>query len=349
MGTTQAMKRILCILALAALAVGCKEAGEKTVETVPNIIFETDMGNDVDDALALDILYKYLDAKKINLLAITINKEGTAPAEFIDIMGTFYGHPDIPVGIINGGADCETDAINYAKAVVALTAEDGSPLFSRSHSDYASYPEAHKLYRKVLAEAEDNSVTIVSVGFSTNLKRLLETEADEFSPLSGAELVAKKVKLLCTMAGHMGSVDYHEYNVVKDIPAAKKVFSEWPTPVVTSPFELGDAIRYPGSSIEDDFSWAERHPMVEAYKAYMPMPYDRQTWDLTSVLYAVENCPDYFTESSKGTIEVTDEGGTIFTENPEADRSYLITDEQQRTNILNHFISVVTSVPESRK
>lgn len=32
--------------------------------TVPNIIFETDMGNDVDDALALDMVYKYVDEKR---------------------------------------------------------------------------------------------------------------------------------------------------------------------------------------------------------------------------------------------------------------------------------------------
>jgi hypothetical protein len=48
------------------------------------------MGNDIDDAMALDMLYKWVEDGKVNLLAVMINKEGSAPAEFIDIMNTFY-------------------------------------------------------------------------------------------------------------------------------------------------------------------------------------------------------------------------------------------------------------------
>ena len=42
---------------------------------------------------------------------------------------------------------------------------------------------------------------IAQVGFSTNLARLLDTGADEYSTLSGIELVKRKVKLLSLMAG----------------------------------------------------------------------------------------------------------------------------------------------------
>lgn len=339
------MKRlILLTLSLIALA-SCAQKDPNN--SVPNIIFETDMGNDVDDALALDLLYKYVDAGKANLLAININKEGTAPAEFIDIMSTFYGYPNIPVGIINGGADCETDAINYAKAVVNMKAQDGSPLFKRSHSNYQNYPEAHTLYRKILAGMPDGSVTIVSVGFSTNLQRLLNTKADEYSPLSGYELVKQKVKLLCTMAGCFNGINPSEYNVWKDIPAAKEVFENWPSEIVTSPFELGNSILYPASSILNDFSWAEHHPMVEAYKAYLPMPYDRQTWDLTSVLYAINNSPEYFGTSAKGTIQVSESGATIFTETPSGNRSYMTTTSEQNSNILDIFTRIIPSKPKN--
>lgn len=339
--------RFYCIIVCIVL-LSCGHT-EKCEDSIPDIIFETDMGNDVDDAMALDLLYKYMDAGKINLLGIAINKEGTAPAEFVDVMGTWYGYPDIPVGIIRGGADCETDAINYAKAVVGLKGEDGSPLFARSRGDYENYPEAHRLYRKILSGMPDNSVTIVSVGFSTNLKRLLETGADEYSSLTGEELVAQKVKLLCTMAGCMNNKELCEYNVVKDIDAARKVFSEWPTPVVTSPFEVGMMIEYPAGSIENDFLWAEHHPMVEAYRSYLPMPFNRPTWDLTAVLYCVENSPEFFTESPKGVIEVADNGSTIFTETPDGNRSYLITDDVQAANIRKYFVSELTKIPKNRR
>jgi inosine-uridine nucleoside N-ribohydrolase len=218
------------------------------------------------------------------------------------------------------------------------------PLFERSLKSYDQLPEAHILYRKILSEQADNSVTIISVGFSTNLARLLETPADDISPLTGKELVAKKVKLLSTMAGCFNNDKLFEYNVVKDISATKKVFAEWPTPLVTSPFEVGIVIKYPGSSIENDFNWASMHPMVVAYKSYLKMPYDRPTWDLTSVLYAVEG-PSYFSVSPAGKISVTDKGATKFTPDAEGNRHYFTVDSIQAENIKQHFIDLLTKQP----
>ena len=340
------MKRYLWILAVVAAAMtSCGK--EQEAEAPMAVIIETDLGNDVDDALALDLLYKYQDAGKIRLLAVNLNKEGQAPAEYADILNTWYGYPDIPVGIIREGADCEEDAVNYAKAVVDLKDSLGNPLFARSHPDYDNYPEAVTLYRKLLSQEPDNSVVIASVGFSTNLIRLLATPADEFSELTGKELVEKKVKLLVTMAGCFSDPNLHEYNVVKDIPAAKVIFGEWPTPVVTSPFEVGIQVNYPATSIENDFGWTPAHPVVEAYKAYLPMPYDRPTWDPTAVLYAVEG-GDWFTVSEPGRIIVTDEGSTLFEADEAGTRRYLSVTEDQAKAILDHFVEVITSEPRKR-
>lgn len=224
----------------------------------------------------------------------------------------------------------------------------GSPAFARTINEYDKLPDAHILYRKLLAKAEDKSVVIASVGFSTNLIRLLDSPADEYSDLTGKELVSRKVKTLVTMAGNFENPDFHEYNVVKDIQAAKVILQEWPTSVVTSPFELGIQIQYPGSSIENDFGWAGFHPVVEAYKAYQPMPYDRPTWDPTAVLYAVEG-GDWFTLSPAGNITVTDEGSTIFTPNKNGNRRYLSVDQNQADSIKAYFVKVISSIPVHRK
>ena len=342
------MRRILLLITLIPLLVtGCGNKGEKDSQVI-NLIMETDIGNDVDDALAMDMLYKYHDAGTINLLAVCINKEGPAPGEFTDILNTWYGHPDIPIGIIRKGAFCENDGVNYAKAVVNLKDEEGKPLFARSLKGYDNLPEAPELYRKILSKAKDKSVTIASVGFSTNLARLLETGPDEYSDLDGKALVEKKVKLLVTMAGQVSDPKYHEYNIIRDVPAAQKVFAEWPTPIVTSPFAVGCAVEYPSKSIENDFGWAGPHPMIEAYKAYAQMPYDRPTWDPTAVLYAVEG-DKWFKVSESGNIEVTDEGGTIFTPDPKGSRRYLEVNQEQADAILSHFIEIITSRPANRK
>src|SRR5690625_7325019 len=47
----------------------------------------------------------------------------------------------------------------------------------------------------------DSSVTIVTVGFMSNLAELLKSRPDRYSPLSGRELVGKKVKQYVAMAG----------------------------------------------------------------------------------------------------------------------------------------------------
>ena len=227
------MRKQFCTWAvcLAVLLSGC--TSEPKSDCL-DVIFETDIGNDIDDALALDMLYKYMEQGIIKLSAVMANKCAPEVGEYMDIMNTWYGYPDIPVGIVRDGAD---DAWGrYAREVVALKNEDGTPMFKRTHSDYDKLPDAHILYRKILASKPDHSVIISTVGFSTNLARLLDTPADEYSPLTGKELVAQKVKLLVPMAGNMEDPKYVEYNVERDLPAAKKVFAEWPTPIVVTPF-----------------------------------------------------------------------------------------------------------------
>src|SRR5690554_1029664 len=226
---------ILLAILLSSCTIGNKVVSNKKPDPI-KIIFETDIGNDVDDALALDMLYKYIDSNKIDLLGIMINKEGEYPVNFIDIMNTWYGYPDIPIGIVRDGTNSEHDATNYAKCVALLENNISEPTFNSSNVDYSNVPNAHELYREILSEQPDGSVVIVSVGFSTNLVCLLDITADEFSTLNGKELVAKKVKYLSNMAGCFNDPDMHEYNVVKDIAAAQKVFEEWPTNIITSPF-----------------------------------------------------------------------------------------------------------------
>ena len=340
------MRRFLLAIAMTVAVVsGC---GRSSSNKPINLIMETDIGNDIDDALAMDIIYKAMDAGKVNLLGVCINKEGTAPGEFIDILNTWYGHPEVPIGIIHNGPDCSRDALNYAKVVVEMKNPQGKQAFERTLEDHENLPEAVTLYRKILAGAARKSVVIASVGFSTNLERLLDSGPDEYSKKTGKELVEKKVKLLVTMAGNFENPKAHEYNVVKDIPAAKKVFEEWPTPVVTSPWELGSKVKYPATSIENDFNWAGLHPMVEAYKAYMEMPYDRETWDPTAVLYALEG-EKWFTLSESGTIKVSDEGSTLFKPKKKGTRRYLVVDDGQAEAIKAHFIEIITSPPSNRK
>ena len=310
-----------------------------------NVIFETDMGNDVDDALAIDMLYKYHRSKKINLMAIMLNKEGEYPPRFIDLLNRWYGCKHIPIGVTSRKANSTMSHVkNFTEVVSNMKDKKGRPLYKQLPQEYNDWKDAVILHRELLSKADDKSVTIISVGFSNNLAALLASSSDDFSPLNGRELVAKKVNRLVVMAGHMENPNYREFNVVNDIPSCQKVYNEWPTPIYTSPFELGERILYPARSIENDFSWTKHHPIVDAYKCYLPNMEDRPTWDLTAVLYAIDP-GQMFNISPAGHIQVKEKGETIFTPNTSGSHYYIYTTAEQRKQILDYFVNMITKKP----
>ena len=327
------MKHFALILAATAVVLIAACSPKKGAEAPVNVIFETDMGNDIDDAMALDMLYKYVEDGKINLLAVMINKEGRAPAEFVDIMNSFYGH-QIPVGVRYGGDPAEKGGVNFAEVISGMKDDAGQPVFQRTLERYDTLPDALSLYRKILSEVPDKSVKIISVGFFGNLGALLENEP---------ELVAKKVASLTVMGGCFFAPN-GEFNILGDLDASRNVFENWPTEIVASPFEVGIAICYPGESIEKDLNWGIPHPMREGYLVYCPMPHDRPCWDLTATLYAVEG-GDWFTVSGPGKISVGEDGIATFTADSTGRQRYLAVTEEQAAAIRDHFVEILTRKP----
>ena len=106
------------------------------------------------------------------------------------------------------------------------------------------------------------------------------------------------MQLLSIMAGAFTPIGdnehYLEYNVTQDIPSAQKLVSGWPTPMIFSGFEIGIALEYPSESILKDYDYVTHHPVAEAYTRRNPPPHNRPTWDLTSVLQAVQPDRGYF-------------------------------------------------------
>lgn len=261
------------------------------------VIFDTDMGNDIDDALALSILYRYMDAGKIDLIGITSCKTDMSSVKYIDILNNYYGHPEIPIGKLTG---CEqyVRLNTYAEKMVGRNFWKGSVV------DYDALPESVDLMRQLLEGQKDHSVVIVAVGFFTNLARLLDVD-----PV----LVERKVKKLVLMAGDFREEGrINEHNVVYDIESAKKVCEKWPSELVTSPFLVGEEVLFPVGAIYQNLRYETLNPVAEAYKNYKRMPYDRPTWDLSSALFAVTGGKGLFTLSPKGKITVSDTGATFF-------------------------------------
>lgn len=68
------------------------------------LIFDTDMGNDVDDAMALAVIHALQSRNECQLLAVTLTKDNVYAARFVELMNTFYGRPEIPIGMVRGGS-----------------------------------------------------------------------------------------------------------------------------------------------------------------------------------------------------------------------------------------------------
>jgi len=101
-------------------------------------------------------------------------------------------------------------------------------------------------------------------------------------------------------------------------------------------------MKFPAARIEKDFAWAPDHPVVDAYRAYMKMPYDRQTWDLTAVLYAVRPAGGYFDLSAPGRITADDAGRTSFRQDAAGKHRHLVLTEAQRARTLECMVGLAS-------
>jgi len=305
-------------------------AGALLFAQVP-VIFDTDMGNDIDDALALSLLHSLETRGECRLIAVTITKDNQWAAPYIDLVNTFYGRPGIPIGMVKNSKVTPEDS-----PMIRVPSErkrpDGAFVYPHKLLSGADAADAALVLRKALASQPDHSVVIVQVGFSTNLARLLDDsgELDQ-----SRELVARKVKLLVMMAGDF-SKRSPEFNIKMDIPSAQKLFRDWPTPIVTSGFEIGNSMLFPASSITRDFPGD--NPVADAYRNYKKFPYDRQTWDITAALYAVRPNDGYFSLSQPGTIGVDAAGVTTLVPAADGKHRYFVMNDVQRARALEAMI-----------
>jgi inosine-uridine nucleoside N-ribohydrolase len=214
--------------------------------------------------------------------------------------------------------------------ILATLASDGYPyiastleVFNRYFKN-TDYPSATEVYRKVLAKQPDQSVVIVTVGFLSNLVDLLKSGPDQFSPLSGKELVAKKVKKWVAMAG--GFPEGNEFNVNQHAKASEYVFQNWPTPILFSGFEIGVKIMT-GNKVAS--KGTKGSPVQWAYQ-YCLSNYEnrksenRNSWDHTAVLCAVRNPENYFYVIGNGTFVCNPDGSNTWNPDKNSSHSFLV-------------------------
>jgi inosine-uridine nucleoside N-ribohydrolase len=277
------------------------------------IILDTDIGPDYDDVGAVAILHALADKGECRPLAIMASNKHPLVGPAIDILNIYFGRPNLPIGAPKGADAPDKGAKQKWPEMLVKK-------YPHHINATAELPDAVALYRKILAAAPDTSVTIVTVGFLTNLAHLLESKADGYSSLPGAALIRKKVKRLVSMAGRFP--EGREYNVLIDSAASEKVFLHWPTPVIYSGFEIGREIITGRELIANEKLQSPVKDVFALSMAFSPEDHDgRMSWDETAVLVAIRGVDPYFGQH-RGRI-ILKGGSNEWIDDPQGDQAYL--------------------------
>jgi len=297
---------------LCLFCTGCKKQAVSPV----SVIFDTDMGPDYDDVGALALLHALADSGEVKILATVSSNMYANSVPCIEVINTYFGRPDIPLGAPRKGVNIVEQRFADRDDYWAVNLPKRYPHKIQRTEDA---PDAVSVYRQVLSSQPDSSVHIISTGFFTNLGALLQSKPDTYSDLDGTALVKKKVKRLISMAGSFPRG--REFNVCTDSAASVIVAEQWPTPITLSGFEIGVNIltgkRLVASNVTNS-------PVKDVFAMGLTVDVDgRMSWDETAALVGARGCRDYF-GTVKGRMIVAPSGENTWQDDPNGTMERLI-------------------------
>ena len=275
------MTFLLCVSCADNASQSSKTTDVNTEVAAIPVIYETDMTLDVDDVGALAVLHGLQMEGKVKLLGVCYNEVHPAGVPTIDAINTYYGHGDLPIGIYQKPL-VDPDPSDY------FSVERDFDVDNMAHDPMDNIVgNAVNVYKHLLKDQPDHSVTIISVGFLNNLYELLQDK-------EGYSLVEKKVKLLAIMGGlHNDGFNLSRHNLVDQ---SQYVFENWPGKLVTTHVG-GDMIT--GETLTS--KTPINNPVRRAYELewYQGPNIGRSSWDEVTVLYAVYGT-EYYKEEWEG-------------------------------------------------
>lgn len=261
------------------------------------VIFDTDIGGDIDDTWALGMLLNTneLDVKLVSVVSHDVEYKAKIVCRFLEKAQ----RTDVPVAIgISTSRDtgCQVDWVSD---------------YSLQQYKGRLYNDAIEQMAKVVQDSK-RIVTVICVGTFTNMAAF----ADRYPNL------VEKVKIVA-MAGsiykdeHGKESPIPECNIFWDIPAAKKVLSgDWD--VILAPVDVGGKARLydneyacvlnsnkiiPKMIIEQYENWTRTHPELGGN----PQKFSSKLWDTVAVYLASKRD---FLELKNLPLVVNDEGYT---------------------------------------
>jgi inosine-uridine nucleoside N-ribohydrolase len=300
--TIVALSALMLCLAAPAEAATVSGRGAAASGPVP-LIVDTDIFSNADDVGALASAFTLQLRGEAWVIAVAVNTRTSRPAvatnswKCVAAIDNFYGFPHIPLGthMPNNGTSLNTP-------------DFVGPCAQLAPASTPAPDTAVNVYRRALASQRDGSVVVASTGYLGNLADLLSSPPDAISPLSGRDLVAQKVRTLVKMGGGYPSRAL-ESNLAGDPAAAQIVSANWPTRIVWSGEEVGDAV-HTGNTISS--THPANSPVRVAYETFVGPNKWIYSYDLTTVYHAVRPTDPVLSEVGPGTNAIDSSGANAF-------------------------------------
>ena len=313
------------------------------------LILDTDLGGDCDDAGMMAMMHRLCDLGEAELLGVTHCYASPYLAGCMDAINTYYGRR-VPVGV-NYAVQLSGKNV-YDKALC----EEFPNAYPPKEYENENRPiDSVRLIRRLLANAEDHSVTLVATGKLYTLARLIVSEADAESQLTGKELVAKKLLRTVVMGGrfveswpmpifesnnpthHEVTWEWNIYHHGKGVAASQTVFDNWTGELVLTSYEIGaPLITMKNYILEAPVA----DPVRLAYELHSKgIPRGRSSWDHTAMLEAIRpNTYWYYHEYGK--VSVDDGGITSWRRDPNYRHTYLLpkTDHRELCDLIDSIV-----------
>jgi len=264
------------------------------------LILDTDIDTDCDDAGALAVLHALANRGEVQLLGVVCSVPVPWTALCAAAINEACGRSDVPVGLLElPNEERETLYGRYLHhrgrsgdgTVKPLYNEVIGREWQEANPDWRPR-EAVSLYRDLLSRAPEVSVTLCAIGGLSALGRLLDSGPDEYSPMTGEDLVRAKVKRLVTMAESVYPSGADSFNWTLDRLASARVINGWPAPITVS-----DAGRNVLTGPRFLQAAPESHPVARALRIWFgDREPARSSWDQLAAIVAVRGGAGLFAE-----------------------------------------------------
>jgi inosine-uridine nucleoside N-ribohydrolase len=263
----------------------------------------------VDDVGALAMLHTLADHDVVDILGVIVTSDDKYAPLCTEAINHYFNRPDIPIGVEKG-----IKLREFSKYTKEISEE-----FKHRLSSYEDAEDATTLYRRLLSAQPDSSVVIITIGHLTNLRNLMESKPDQYSNLSGMDLIKKKVKLWSCMGGTFP--EGKEANFYRPDPGSTKTAVEnWPVQVVFAGWEIGNDIITGAEFLQK--SLPHESPVWRAYQLYNNFQ-GRQSWDQASILYAISSTNNYWNINKEGYCLVKEDGSNKWIKGKSSNHAYL--------------------------